>query len=216
MFTNLSKRIPLFFLSLLCILSITLPKPAIHAAPYTSAPKEIRLNVKTKKIVKGKSFLLYAKHCTDAEKIIFQSTNNAIAQIRENNDTSCYVDALAVGNTKVYATVYRNNQKMMRLKCTIRVTPAAVSIRFRTSSLTLVLEDTDDLMDWLNLKPKYTAEIPFFAVEDPSIVKVSSSGKITALKEGKTTVTATILSGKSDSISVTVTQSEEYEEEDDN
>jgi len=75
---------------------------------------------------------------------------------------------------------------------------------FEQAVVTLNVSETFNLLSILNLKPKYTAEVPIFTVSDNSVLNIRKNGTAIALSEGTVSVTATITSGKSDTIPVTV------------
>lgn len=181
-------------------------------SPYTTTAKahtrDMRLSRKNKKIAKGQTWKIKVHHSAKDDQVVFQISDSSIASIVSENTKSCKIKGISTGKTKLYATVYRNNEKIATLKCNITVTVPAVSVRFRTSSITLEVSETYNLLSILHVKPKYTAEIPVFTVADSSILSIKKNGVVTALAEGTTSVTASIGSGKNDTITITVTETD--------
>lgn len=203
------KRTRLFSI-LLCIFTllcsgITTFSPLLPSTAIAKAhSQEIRISKKYPKVAKGQTYKIKVKHLQKDDQVVFQINDSNIASIVSETTKSCKIKGITTGKTKLYATVYRNNEKIVTLKCNITVTVPAVSVRFRTSSVTLKVSESYNLLSILNIKPKYTAEIPVFTVADNSILSVTKNGVVTGLSEDTTTVTATIASGKSDTITITV------------
>lgn len=202
------KRVRLF--SIFCIFmlfcsSITTLSPL---SPYTTTAKartqEVRLSKKNKKVCKGQICKIKVQRLPRDAQVVFQISDSNIASIVSDTNKYCKIKGINTGRTKLYANVYRNREKIATLKCNITVTMPAVSVRFRTSSVTLNVSETFNLLSILNLKPKYTAEVPIFTVSDNSVLNIRKNGTAIALSEGTVSVTATITSGKSDTIPVTV------------
>ncbi len=165
-----------------------------------------KLNKKDVDIVKNQQFTLKILGGRKSDSVVFQVKDTDIASITASNkkNKSCKIKGIAVGRTKVMAYIYRNDRKICTLKCSVIVTPPAVSVRFRTSNITMDAGDSLNLMQYLNLKPKNTAEKPVFSCSDTSIVSVKRNGRTEALKEGSVVVTASILNQKYDTIVIKV------------
>lgn len=200
------RLFPIFFcIFMLFCSSITTLSPL---SPYTTTAKariqDVRLSKKNKKVSKGQICKIKVQHLPKDAQVVFQISDNNIASIVSETNKFCKIKGISTGKTKLYANVYCNREKIATLKCNITVTMPAVSVRFRASSITLDVSDSFNLLSILNLKPKYTAEIPIFTVSDNSVLSIRKNGTAIALSEGTVSVTATITSGKSDTIPVTV------------
>lgn len=200
------RLFPIFFcIFILFCSSITTLSPL---SPYTTTAKariqDTQLSKKNKKIAKGQSCKIKVIHLSKDEQVVFQINDSSVASIVSETNKFCKIKGIRTGKTKLYATIYRNKEKITTLKCNITVTMPAVSVRFRTSSVTLKVSEGYNLLSILNLKPKYTAEIPVFTVSDNSILDIKKGGFATALSEGTVSVTATIASGKHDTLLITV------------
>ncbi|MCR4802318.1 MAG: Ig-like domain-containing protein [Lachnospiraceae bacterium] len=177
---------------------------------YAATIKSIRLNIKSKSIAKEESFKLQVQGTRASDSVTFSASNTDVVEITpQRNSKSCKIKGIAVGKSIIYATVQRDDEIVKVLKCSVNVTPAAISVRFRKSEITITKDELYDLMDIITLKPKNTAETPTFSVSDDSILKISKDGIITPLEVGSTQITATILNGKSDTITVNVKKSDD-------
>lgn len=157
-------------------------------------------------IVKGDERNLRIKYKNKFDSVIFSVKDSNIVSIVNEDNNCCTIRANAVGTTTVYAVIVQDGKQLRTSNCTITVTPAAASVRFRLSSLTLQEDETVRIRRILSLKPKTTAEKPQYTIADPAIAEIDKYGNITGKKAGTTTVTASIRSGRSDSIPVTVTK----------
>lgn len=197
--------------TLLVVLFFSLCAPMFQAAPLLYAKKNnepnIVFNTKRVSIVKNQTYTFRIKGTRATDEVSFSSDDESIAVIVRNYTKSCKVKGIAIGKTKITANVFRNGKLLKTVKSTITVTPPAVSVRFRSDKITVAVDEDIDLMDFLNLKPKNTAEIPGFSLGDESLAFVSTEGELTGLTKGTTTITATIMSGKSDTITLEVIES---------
>lgn len=177
---------------------------------YAATTKSIRLNSKSKSIAKEETFKLQVQGTRASDSVTFSASNTDVVELAPlRNAKTCKVKGIAVGKSIVYATVQRDDEIVKVLKCSVNVTPAAISVRFRTGEITITDDESYNLMDIITLKPKNTAETPTFSVADASVLKISKDGIITPLEVGSTKITATILNGKSDTITVNVKKSED-------
>lgn len=158
----------------------------------------------TEKITKDEDLTLKLKKKESQEAVTFQVANSDIVSIVSSTDHTCTIRGLAIGKTYVTAYTQKNGRNIEIYKCTVRVTPPAVSVRFRASQIKLCKGERIKLRSYLNLKPKYTSEVPTYQVSDESILSVNRNGKLVAKGEGSATVTATIRCGKSDTITIYV------------
>jgi len=146
---------------------------------------EYRLNLRSVTLVNGKSFTLKVYNLEEDAKVTYKSADPEIASVNEEGT----VTANKVGTTTITATVKRGTGSTS-LTCDITVGPPAFSVKMTRSMIILGLEQSD-LLEVI-LKPSNTAELAKFSSYDPSIVAVSSGGRITAKKIGMTYVFAEI------------------------
>lgn len=149
----------------------------------TSKPKS-RLNLKSKSIVRGKTFSLQVYNASNKAKISYSSSNNKVATV----DSDGLVTAVKVGTAIINITI-RDNETS-NLSCNITVGPPAVSI-MSNSSLFVVGNGDSDLLK-VSLKPNNTAEDAKFSSYDSDVASISSGGRITGQGIGHTYIFAEI------------------------
>ena len=173
----------LCFSFLPCILPVS--GNIAKASEIEKEKNEYRLNLRSVTLVNGKSFNLKVYNIEEDAKVTYKSSNPEIASVSEDGT----VTAHKVGTTTITATVKRGTNSTS-LTCEITVGPPAFSIKMTRSMIILGLEQ-NDLLEVI-MKPSNTAELAKFSSYDPSIVSVSSGGRITAKKIGMTYVFAEI------------------------
>ena len=209
------RRLILFSLIMMLFCSngmVPFPETSSITA-FAAKNKSVKLNVKEKKLLKNQTFTIKAYRLKNEHTVKFESKNSDIVSITSTKSKQCKIKAEAVGQTKIIATIYnkKKDKKVKTLRCKVCVTPPAVSVRFKSSSYTLKVDDTINLSTLLTLKPKHTAEVPVFTVSDKDCLRVSPNGFAKALSEGTVTVTATISNGKSDHLTVYIEKAEDEE-----
>lgn len=144
-----------------------------------------RLNLKSVSLVKGTTFTLKAYNLGENAKVSFKSDDPEIASVSEDG----IIIANKVGNTVITATI-KDETTITPLTCEVLVGPPAFSIKITKSRIVLGMDKTD----YLNviLKPSNTVENARFSSYDPSIVTVSTGGRITAKTLGLTYIFAEI------------------------
>lgn len=181
-------------------------------APQTEAPaeeevkNEIKLNVKTKSLVKGKSYALKVYNLTESQKVYFKSNDASIVSVDEEGN----ITANAVGSTFVTVTVKDGAKQVASLQCDITVGPPAVSVKLIRSEITLSVGKKTTLKTIL--QPNNTVEEVKFCSYDPLIATVSAGGRVIAKEVGVTYIYAGIDNGKYDLCKVVVV-SEDIPEE---
>lgn len=159
----------------------------VHAAAVDIGKNDVyRLNLKSVALVKGTTFTLKAYNMGENAKVSFKSDDPEIASVSEDGGI---IIANKVGNTVITATI-KDETTITPLTCEVLVGPPAFSIKLTKSRIVLGLDKTD----YLNviLKPSNTVEDARFSSYDPSIVSVSTGGRITAKKLGLTYIFAEI------------------------
>lgn len=196
----ISKKsyIAAFLILVLCFISITAPITVFAKA------KQPKLNVTKVTMLQDQTSTVQVYRLKKEHTVSFFIQDENIAYITKSSKKSCTFKAAAVGKTKLIATIYKNNKKIKTLKCTIHVTPPAVSVRFKKKNHRLIVGESLDLRKLINLKPANTAEIPVFTVNDNSCLRVTPNGFATSIAPGKVTVTATIANGKNDQIIIQI------------
>ena len=179
-------------ITLCLMLCFSVTSPLLFAAPFTAyaAEAEIKLNVKSKTIVKGKQYALKVYNLTENQTVSFKSEDDSIASV---NGTGV-VTALSVGTTKITVTIANKETKeTFTLQCDIIVGPPAISIQF--SRLNYDLTVGQRVFIEKILQPLNTVEEAKFLSLDKNIATVSTRGFITARNIGSTIIIAQIDNG---------------------
>ena len=197
-----------FLLFFVFVLSFNTNKA--FASDTTNAPTtndkqlEIKLNVKSKSIVKEKSYNLRVYNVLENHKIFYKSSDSAIASVDENG----IVYGVDFGTTTITVTVKDGTKTIATLTCDITVGPPAIIVKLTKTDLIMVVGKKTTLKTIL--QPYNTVEEIKFYSNDPTIVSVSPGGRITANALGSTHVFAMIDNGKYDTCKVTVLKEEDY------
>ena len=93
------------------------------------------------------------------------------------------------------STVKKRKKVVRNLKCRVRVSPNAVSIKFMKNQVSVPLSQRTRLETII--KPNTSAERPVFQSSDESIAIVNSRGVVMGVSPGTVTITATLLSRNS-------------------
>ena len=179
-------------ITLCLMLCFSVTSPFLFATPFTAyaAEAEIKLNVKSKTIVKGKQYALKVYNLTENQTVSFKSEDDSVATVNENG----VVTALSVGTTKISVTVTNKETKeTSTLQCDIIVGPPAISIQFSRLSYELTIGQRVFIEKIL--QPLNTVEEAKFLSLDKNIATVSTGGFITAKNVGSTYIIAQIDNG---------------------
>lgn len=144
-----------------------------------SEEKEISLNVTSKELKVGDTFQLTASDGSDtALKATWTSSDNAVATV----DSNGLVKAVKEGKATITAAVDGVNAS-----CVITVTKKEIVLN--SSAREMKVGDAFELTvsDGSATAPKAT-----WTSSDETVAKVDGSGKVTAVKEGKATITAKV------------------------
>jgi len=134
--------------------------------------------------------------------ITWSSSNNKIVKVTSNGK----ITALKEGKAYITATVDGLSDKI--LVTVYKKTVNVESVEINSDDLELYTEDNKNLTVSINPSNATNKDITWSSSNN-KIVKVNSNGKITALKESKAYITATV-DGVSDKILVTVYENETY------
>lgn len=146
---------------------------------------DVRLNLKSKSIVKGKNFLIKIYNLPQKSRVTYKSSDSDIASV----DSTGLITANKVGDAIITVTV-KSASTTSSFTCDVTVGPPAVSVKSNKSRIILALNQSDILK--LILKPNNTAEEAKFSSYDYNIASISSGGRITSKSLGHTYVFATI------------------------
>ena len=194
----------LFIFGLILFLGISLPCNMLTA--YADETQDIKLNVNSQTIVKGKSFSLYVYNLNEGQTVTFVSSDPEIASVDEDG----IVTGNLVGNATILVTVTEEENTVALLSCAIKVGPPAISVQF--SRLELAMTVGQKLTLERIILPLNTVETAKFSSYDRSIATVSAGGRVTAKAEGSTYIFAQLDNGRFAVCKVYVSP-EEVEEE---
>lgn len=157
---------------------------------HADETQEIKLNVNSQTIVKGKSFTLYVYNLNEEQNITFVSSAPAIASVDENGVVTGHM----VGTATILVTVTNGEETIVILPCEIKVGPPAISVQF--SRLELAMNVGQKLTLERIVQPLNTVETAKFSSYDRTIATVSAGGRVTAKAEGSTYIFAQIDNGQ--------------------
>ncbi len=179
---------------------------ADSSEPQTETQAEIKLNVKSKALVKDTKYTLKVYNLSGNQKASFKSSDAEIASVDEDG----VVSGIANGTATITVTVKEGFKTVTTLTCEVTVGPPAISVKWTKSEIILAVGKRTTLKTIL--LPYNTAEAVKFYSSDAEIAKVTSTGKITAKSEGDTYVFAMIENGKFDFCKVTVVDQDTYDQ----
>jgi len=171
------------------LISMVLP-----AGTSFAAGKKPKLNMKKLNMTVGSTFSLRVYNAKKKHKITFTSSKPSIATVKTETQNARYasVSALAIGSSVITVTVKKGKKVVRNLKCRVRVSPNAVSIKFMKNQVSVPLSQRTRLETII--KPNTSAERPVFESSDESIAIVNSRGVVMGVSPGTVTITATLLS----------------------
>lgn len=150
---------------------------------------EIKLtleDVENKTLEVGETLTLNLKVENTNKKATFVSSNEEVLTVNENG----VVEAKSVGSAKIYALIQDEKEcKSNSLEFNV-LAKSDIKVALDVETPMLIVNDT------LELKPTITGNINNYPVSyissDTSVASIDNSGKITALKEGKTKISVVI------------------------
>lgn len=150
---------------------------------------EIKLtleDVENKTLEVGETLILNLKVENTNKKATFVSSNEEVLTVNENG----VVEAKSVGSAKIYALIQDEKEcKSNSLEFNV-LAKSDIKVALDVETPMLIVNDTFDL------KPTITGNINNYPVSyissDTSVASIDNSGKITALKEGKTKISVVI------------------------
>ena len=185
------KKIPKVFLALILVLSFSLTLPPISLQAAVKKPK---LNIKKLEMSVGDTFQLRIYNMKKKQKASFVSSDTNICSLEKNaaGKKRVKITANAVGSATIHVTIKKGQKTVRQLKCRVKISPNAVSIRFTKKLVTLNTAEQRQLEPII--KPVTSTEQPVFESDDTEVATVSCRGVVTALSPGITTIRATLLS----------------------
>lgn len=202
--TSFIKKTCIFFILFLALFLI--PNPVSHTfskdvkASSIGQDDEdecrIKLNIKSKSCIPEETYLIKVYRTAKNHKISFKSSDSSVVSVKKTEEKEAEIKACTVGEATITVTVKEGSKTVTSLKCEVKVTPPAASVKLIDGRLILSTDDKVSLRK--ELKPSSTSETPTYYSSNPSVVTVSSKGIVTAVGEGKATIYASISNGTKD------------------
>ena len=179
----------LFIFGLVLFLGVVCPIGNLQTA-YANETQDIKLNVTSQTIVKGKCFSLYVYNLIEGQQVTFVSSDPAIASVDELG----IVTGNNVGTATILVTITEGENTVDILSCDIKVGPPAISVQF--SRLELMMTVGQKLTLERIILPLNTVETAKFSSYDRNIATVSAGGRVTAKAVGFTYIFAQLDNGR--------------------
>lgn len=145
----------------------------------SAAPKKVTLDKASITIgVKQTYKLVSTLTAKSAGAVTWKTSNKAVATVSGGK-----VTAVKAGTAKITVTTYNK----LTATCTVKVVAAPTSIKLSNSTLNLGVKETKTLTK--TLMPATAAAAFTWTSSKPAVATVNSSGKVTAVKAGTTTIT---------------------------
>ena len=203
----------LFIFGLILFLGVSLPCNNMLTA-YADETQDIKLNVNSQTIVKGKTLSLYVYNLIEGQTVTYVSSDPAIASVSENG----VVTGNLVGSATILVTITEGEDTIDILSCDVKVGPPAISVQFSRLELSMVVGQKVTLERIV--LPLNAVETAKFSTYNRAIATVSAGGRVTARSEGSTYIFAQLDNGRFAVCKVyiypkgTVLETEEVAEED--
>ena len=180
-----------FVFGLILFLGVSFPFSKVATIQaLANETQDIKLNVSSQTIVKGKSFSIYVYNLSEGQTATFVSSSPTIASVNEAGT----VTGNLVGTTTISVTITEGEQNIITLPCKIQVGPPAISVQF--SRLELYMTIGQKLTLERIIQPLNTVETAKFSSQNTAIATVSAGGRVTAKSEGSTYIFAQIANGQ--------------------
>ncbi len=165
----------------------------------------IKLNVRSKSLVKGKTYKLNVYNLTEEQKVSFKSDTPEIVSVDEEG----LITGEDFGSAVITATIKEGTKLITTLTCDITVGPPAISVKLTKNELMLMVGKRTNLKTIL--QPYNTVEEIKYLSTDTTVATVSTGGRITAKSVGAATIYAMLDNGKFDCCTLTVVDEETYQ-----
>ncbi|MGN1084067.1 MAG: carbohydrate binding domain-containing protein [Lachnospiraceae bacterium] len=161
------------------------------------AAGEAKLNKTSRNILTRQSYDFDVTGAPSDAVITWKSSDDTVAAVDENG----VVTGIKKGTATITCEV-TSAGKTQTLTAEVQIRKPAVKIEINNKVTELEYGNKVDLNR--TLTPKSSNDVTTWKSSDASIAKVDANGVVTALKDGTVTITATTMSGKSDSVEITV------------
>lgn len=179
----------LFVFGLILFLGVSLANNGVLTA-HAAETQDIKLNVTSQTIVKGKTLSLYVYNLNDGQTVTYVSSDPAIASV----DGSGVVTGNMVGTATILVTVTEGLNTVEILSCDVKVGPPAINVQFSRLELEMVVGQKLTLERIV--LPLNAVESPKFSTYNRAVATVSAGGRVTAKAEGSTYIFAQLDNGR--------------------
>lgn len=173
--------------------------------PVKEIVPEAKLNVKSKELVKGKSYTLKVYNTTESQTVSYKSSDPSVATVTQKG----VVGGADIGSAVITVTVKEGSKTISTLQCDITVGVPAIYVKFTKNDLVMVSGQRTTLK--YLIAPYNTVEAPKLTTLNSKLVTISTGGRITAKDVGTTYVKGWIDNGYTTLCKVTVISEETYQ-----
>ena len=176
-------------------------EPEPKKEPTEIKVTNVKLNKTTANLYMGKSEAITLKATIEPsnatnQKVTWTSSNKEVATVDENGKVKAKKNGTATITAKV------DNKE---IKCKIKVTTPATSIKLNKTSMEIKFDKTKTTTLKATILPKTTTDKTItWTSSNKEVAIVDKKGKVTAKKEGTVTITAKTTNGKKAKCKVTI------------
>ncbi len=187
---------------------------ATPASTVLAAGKKPKLNVTKLNMTLDNTYHLRIYNMKKNFKATFTTTDPSVIALKSvaANKKKVLLAAVGVGSAKIRVKIVRPNKPNLTLKCAVKVSPKAVSIKFARKKVNIFVGESYN--NEIILKPSNSTEQPLFHSSDPLVAQVSPVGVTTGISPGTATITATLLSSNLTAVYTVVVRHAPDSEED--
>ncbi len=190
-----SKRVVKAALSTALVLAMGVA--TLFHAGTSYAAEEVKLNKTSRNILTRQSYDFDVVGAPKDAVITWESSDNKIATVDEDG----VVTGIKKGTVTITCKV-TSAGKTQTLTATAKIRKPAVKIEIKNKITELEYGKTYDLNR--NLTPATSNDVTTWKSSNTKVATVDKNGVVKALKDGTVTITATTMSGKTDSVKITV------------
>ncbi|MBP3616675.1 MAG: Ig domain-containing protein, partial [Lachnospiraceae bacterium] len=189
-----SKRVTKAALAGVLVLAMGVTTLFTHVGSSYAAG-EAKLNETSRNILTQRSFDFDVKGAPAGADITWKSSDEKVASV----DEAGVVTGIKKGNVTITCEVSSGGKKQ-KLTAKVTVCKPAVKIEIKNKISELEYGKKHDLNR--TLTPAKSNDVTTWTSSDTTIATVDKNGVVTALDDGYVTITATTLSGRSDSVEI--------------
>ena len=152
----------------------------------------------TKDILVKDTYKLKIKTSLKGYSVSYKSSNSSVIKVKKSSFYTCKYTGVNSGTAYIVVKIKDKSglfflNTPLTLKYKVKVSPRAISVKFKQSEYQMVTGDTLPLTT--TIRPSISTETPTYEITDKTVAEVSDDGIITAKAPGITYVTATLSNG---------------------